>query len=69
MFDVGPVTVPGVPGMLLPTVMQRAALVPQLLLAVTHTDGLPVYGVGKFTVMALLPVPVAMVAPAGTVQL
>jgi hypothetical protein len=51
MFVVGPVTEPGWPGMLLPTVLHRAALVPQALVADTQTGGAPVYGFGKFTVM------------------
>ena len=65
----GPVILPGWPGMLLPTVLHLGMLFPHGPAAATHTDGAPVYGAGKFTVMLLVPVPVAMVAPAGTVQL
>jgi len=39
---------------LLPTVLHRAALVPQALVADTHTGGAPVYGFGKFTVMEVV---------------
>ncbi len=51
------------------TVLHLAALVPQALVADTHTDGDPLYGFGKFTVIEVLLAPVAMVAFAGTVQL
>ena len=43
-----------------------AMLVPQVLSAVTHTLPLTV---PKFTVMAVVPCPEAIVAPVGTVQL
>ena len=69
MFVVGPVTEPGWPGMLLPTALHRAALVPQALVADTHTGGAPVYGFGKFTVMLVVFWPLVMVVPAGVVQL
>ena len=55
--------------MLVPTVLHLGALVAHAPTAVTQMEGAPEYGVGKFTVMALVPVPVAMVAPDGTVQL
>jgi hypothetical protein len=51
------------------TVLHLAALAPQALVAVTHTDDDPVKGVGKFTVIDGVFAPVAMVALAGTVQL
>src|SRR6185436_6960298 len=69
MFVVGPVTEPGWPGMLLPTALHRAALVPQALVADTHTGVAPVYGLGKFTVILGVFWPLAMVVPAGVVQL
>ena len=51
------------------TFLHLTALVPQALAVVTHTVDVPLYGVGKFTVIDGLFVPVAMVAPEGTVQL
>ena len=51
------------------TFLHLTALVPQALVVVTHTVEVPLYGVGKFTVMDGLFVPVAIVALAGTVQL
>jgi hypothetical protein len=48
------------------TVMQLALLIPQALLAVTHT--LPLV-LPKVTVMAVVPCPEVIVAPDGTVQL
>ena len=51
------------------TVLHLAALAPQALVAVTHTDDDPVKGVGKFTVIDGLFAPAVMVALAGTVQL
>lgn len=49
--------------------MHFTALAPQELVAVTHTEFDPVNGVGKFTVIDGLFAPVAIVAPAGTVQI
>ena len=51
------------------TFLHLIALVPHALVVVTQTVDVPLYGVGKFTVMDGLFVPVAMVALAGTVQL
>ena len=51
------------------TVLHLEALAPQALVAVTHTDDDPLYGVGKLTVMDGLFAPVAMVKFEGTVQL
>ena len=51
------------------TFLHFTALVPQALVVVTHTVDVPLYGVGKSTVMDELFAPVAMVALAGTVQL
>ena len=65
---VGPVINPGWPGILVPTALHLAALVPHAPVAVTQRLA-PGYGFGKFTVMALVLVPEAKVAPAGTTQL
>jgi hypothetical protein len=51
------------------TVLHLAALPPQALVVVTHTDDDPVKGAGKFTVIDGLFAPAAIVALAGTVQL
>ena len=51
------------------TVLHLAALAPQALVVVTHTEEDPVYGVGKLTVIDGLFAPAVMVALAGTVQL
>jgi hypothetical protein len=42
MLVVGPLIEPGCPGKLLPTVLHLATLVPQVLVADTHTGGAPV---------------------------
>ena len=60
---------PGCIGRLLPTVLHLATLVPQALVADTHTGGAPVYGFGKFTVIEVVFCPPVMVHPVGTVQL
>ena len=54
MFVVGPVTGPGWPGMLLPTVLHLVVLDPHALVADTHTGGAPVYEAGKFTVILVV---------------
>jgi hypothetical protein len=69
MLDIGPVTDPGCVGMLLLTALHLWMLDPHGPVAVTHTDGAPVKGVGKFTVTEGVLAPLAKVAPAGTVQL
>ena len=51
------------------TVLHLAALAPQALVVVTHTEEDPVYGVGKLTVIDGLFAPAVMVPLAGTVQL
>ena len=51
MLVVGPLTAPGCPGMLDPTVLHRATLDAHELRAETQTGGAPVYGFGKDTCM------------------
>jgi hypothetical protein len=55
--------------MFVPTVLHRATLVPQALVADTHTGGAPVYIAGKLTVIDGVFCPLVIVVPAGVVQL
>jgi hypothetical protein len=54
---------------LLPTDWHLATLDPHALVAVTHTGVAVVYGLGKLTVIELVPAPDVTVVPAGVVQL
>jgi hypothetical protein len=54
---------------LLPTAWHLATLAPHALVAVTHTGVAVVYGLGKLTVIELVPAPDVTVVPAGVVQL
>jgi len=67
--DEAPLMVPGCAGSPELIALHLAALLPQALVADTHTTGAPVYGVGKFTVIEVVFCPLVIVHPDGTVQL
>ena len=69
IFVVGPFTATGCKGTPDVTVLHLVVLTPQALVAATHTELAPENPAGKFTVIDGVLAPVAIVAPAGTVQL
>jgi hypothetical protein len=69
MFVNGPPTPAGTAGTPDVTDLHLVGLVPQELVAATHTVDDPANDAGKFTVIDGVFAPVAMVAPAGTDQL
>jgi hypothetical protein len=69
IFVVGPLTATGCAGTPDVTVLHLVVLTPQALVADTHTELAPENPAGKFTVIDGVLAPVAIVAPAGTVQL